>query len=220
MITFDYFNFFDELTKNNSKEWFDIHRKEYENYVKKPFKKLVDEIILEIFKIDSRIQIESKDAIFRINRDIRFSKDKTPYKTHCSAVIAPKGKKDMVNPGIYFELNSSGMIIYGGIYNPNSEELGKIRIYLAENLQEFQSIINEKIFLDYFDGKILGEKSKRIPKELNEAAKIEPLLFNKAFYYTNSYSKKEVLNSGVKELVVSNYLASMPFINFFKGVLK
>src|SRR6056300_1464554 len=104
MITKEYFDFFAELEKNNNKEWFDKNRKRYAKHVKEPFKKLVSDLITEVSFIDSDIAtLEPKNAIFRINRDIRFSNDKTPYKTFNGAVIAPKGKKDHTTPGIYVE---------------------------------------------------------------------------------------------------------------------
>ena len=82
MITKEYFKFFAELEQNNNKEWFDANRKRYDKHVKTTFKKLVEQIITEVAFVDDSIaSLEAKDAIFRINRDIRFSNDKTPYKT-------------------------------------------------------------------------------------------------------------------------------------------
>ena len=90
----DYLEFFKELAGNNHKEWFDIHRKRYEQSVKIPMQVFVKDLILALKRIDKEIQIEPKDAIFRINRDIRFSKDKSPYKLQSSAIISKYGKKD------------------------------------------------------------------------------------------------------------------------------
>ena len=84
----DYLEFFKELAPNNNKDWFDKNRKRYIDSVKEPFKKFVTDLIQEISKVDDEVQIEAKDAIFRINRDIRFSKDKTPYKLNNSAIIS------------------------------------------------------------------------------------------------------------------------------------
>jgi uncharacterized protein (TIGR02453 family) len=86
----DYFEFFKELAANNHKEWFDVNRSRYHSSVKEPFDKFIADLITEVHKIDKKIEIAPKDAIFRINRDIRFSKDKTPYKLNRSAIISPR----------------------------------------------------------------------------------------------------------------------------------
>ena len=90
-FTPDFLQFFIELAPNNNKDWFDINRKRYENSVKEPFKKFVQQLIGELAKSNPAFEsLEAKDCIFRINRDVRFSKDKIPYKMMVSAVIAPK----------------------------------------------------------------------------------------------------------------------------------
>ena len=82
----EYLNFFNELSENNNKLWFDENRKRYEKFVKKPFENLITDLIAELSNIDLKITMQAKDAMFRINRDIRFSNDKTPYKTQMSAL--------------------------------------------------------------------------------------------------------------------------------------
>lgn len=95
MAYFDenFLKFFKSLNKNNHKEWFDKNKSTYEASVKKPFEKLVADLIFKMQKLHPGFQCEVKDAVFRINRDIRFSKDKTPYKTNVSAVICHGGRK-------------------------------------------------------------------------------------------------------------------------------
>jgi uncharacterized protein (TIGR02453 family) len=86
-------DFFKELAANNHKDWFDSNRKRYEESVKKPFSNFVSQFICELAAIDSEFnELTASECVFRINRDIRFSKDKTPYKSTCSAVVAPGGK--------------------------------------------------------------------------------------------------------------------------------
>ena len=93
-FTKDFIDFFKELAANNKKEWFDFNRKRYEKSVKQPFAEFVQEMIDRIRADDPKVDISTKDAIFRINRDVRFSKDKTPYKTHMAAIVSARGKKD------------------------------------------------------------------------------------------------------------------------------
>ena len=94
----DFLRFFKELAGNNNKEWFDLNRKRYFKEVKDPFHHFIEDLIAAVQKEDSNVNIAPKDAIFRINRDVRFSKDKTPYKLQVSAIISKGGKKDKVSP--------------------------------------------------------------------------------------------------------------------------
>ena len=99
----EYFLFFKELRKNNNKHWFDANRDRYEQHVKTPFKAFTQHILYQLAKKDDLIFTNAAKCIFRINKDIRFSKDKTPYKLNVSAVVAPEGKKSRAINGIYFE---------------------------------------------------------------------------------------------------------------------
>ena len=99
----DFIDFFKELQQNNHRDWFHSQKKRYENSVKQPFLIFVQEIINQMQDMDQAITMEAKEAMFRINRDIRFSKDKSPYKTHMAAIISAGGKKDMTTPGMYLQ---------------------------------------------------------------------------------------------------------------------
>ncbi len=101
----DFIQFFKDLAPNNNKDWFDENRKRYETIVREPFKSFVDHMISELHKVNPKFtDLTNKDCIFRINRDIRFSKDKTPYKMNVSALVAVGGKKNYMGEGVYFEL--------------------------------------------------------------------------------------------------------------------
>lgn len=102
LFTKDFIDFFKELSQNNNKKWFDQNRKKYEKFVKVPFHSFVERMIEKIEDDDPDMKITPAESIFRINRDIRFSRDKTPYKTQMSALISRTGKKDKGFPGIFF----------------------------------------------------------------------------------------------------------------------
>ena len=123
-----------------------MNRKRYESNVKKAFENFISDLISTIQKHDKKIEITYKEAVFRINRDVRFSKDKTPYKMNRSAAIAAGGKKDHVNPGIYFEITPEHVRVYTGVFGPDKHQLLAIREEIADNLEEFDKIINEKKF--------------------------------------------------------------------------
>ena len=125
----DYLEFFKELAANNHKDWFDANRRRYETVVRDPFKNFISRLITEMSKTDPDLEIQAKDAIFRINRDIRFSKDKTPYKLNNSAIISKEGRKNKNYPGIYLEFGPEKLAFYGGIYMPDGEQTQKIRTF-------------------------------------------------------------------------------------------
>jgi len=181
MITNEYIDFFNELSENNHREWFHENKKRYEKFVKKPFEDLVAELIL----IESEYQpisITPKEAVFRINRDIRFSNDKSPYKLNRSAVISPGGRKDHSTPGVYVELGAEKLSIAGGVWSPDKEQLQKVRSFIVDDIDDFKDVADEKNFVATFGG-IRGDRNKRLTKEFADAAQNEPRVFNKQFYW-------------------------------------
>ena len=176
----DYLEFFKELAANNHKEWFDQNRKRYESVVRDPFKTFIGQLISEMSKSDPELDIEAKDAIFRINRDIRFSKDKTPYKLYNSALISPSGRKDKNNPGIYLEFSPEKLGVYG---------------------------------------EVLGEKSKRIPKEFREAAESQPLLYNKQWYYHADLAPEVILSEELMDTILDLWRTAQPVKSFLSNAI-
>lgn len=217
-FTADYLEFFKELAPNNNKEWFDINRKRYLNSVKEPFKKFVSDLIQEVAKLDNEVQIQAKDAIFRINRDIRFSKDKTPYKLNNSAIISKTGKKDKNYPGIYIELSPDKFRFYGGVYMPDTKQIQKIREAIVNQGDELNNILKNKDFKSKF-GEIKGEKNKRIPIEFRELAKKQPLLLNKQWYHFAELSPKILLQDDLMETVLEYVQAASKMRVFLKNAL-
>lgn len=218
-----YFNssflkFFKELSKNNNKEWFDENRKTYEKEVKKPFADFVDEMINRIHDEEPEVLIKPADAIMRINKDIRFSKDKTPYNTYVAANISRYGKKDKSYPGIYFQLSHEGVMIAGGAYMVDNPTLQAIRNYIADNLKEFSAAYRDKSFKEKF-GEIQGEKSKRIPPEFKEIAEKEPLILNKQFFYSATLKPDIITSEKLPEILMEYYRAGKRVNEFVKKAI-
>lgn len=217
-FTNDYLEFFKELAANNHKDWFDENRKRYQESVKKPFDAFVDAVINEMRKTDSSINIQAKDAVFRINRDIRFSQDKTPYKLNRSAIIAPGGKKNKTFPGLYFEFSPEHVRVYTGAYMPDKDQLQAIREEIADNLTEFDKIITNKKFIDTYQ-EVRGEKNARIPKEFKEAGEKQPLIYNKNFYVYTTLPAEIILEDDLVKTITNTYKIAEPFANFLKKPL-
>lgn len=210
----EFLDFFIELAPNNHKEWFDQNRSRYENFVRDPFKLFVQDVIDEIAKKDSAYKdVEAKDCIFRINRDIRFSKDKTPYKLNVSAFISPEGRKNKAAKGVYFELTPEHVRVYGGVYEPDKETTYSVREGIASNPAAFKKVYSEKSFKSVF-GEILGEKNKIIPKEFKEVGEKEPLIYNKHWYFYTQFEPELIITDDLKKIIIQSYEAGKPVQEF------
>lgn len=216
----EFLKFFIELAPNNHKDWFDQNRKRYENFVKEPFKDFVTHLIAQLAQKDPVFkELEAKDCIFRINRDIRFSKEKSPYKLQVSAVVAPEGKKSKAVNGVYFELGPEKMRVYGGIYEIDKDDLLTVREGIAKNPAAFKKAYNDPAFKGVF-GDIRGEKNKIIPKELKEAAEKESLIFNKQWYFFTEFEPETILRDDLDQLILDCYAAGRPVEEFFNKLIK
>ena len=180
MITKAYSSFFNELSKNNHKEWFHANKKRYEKDVKEPFMQLLETLLPSLREWDDRILPDPKKAVFRINRDIRFSKDKSPYNTIMKAGFSPEGKKS-IYPGYYLGIDAENVHVGGGLFMIRPPELKKVRDHIAKNPDILIQLINRKGFTENF-GKLKGDKSKRLDKSLLEVTKKTDLIYNKQFY--------------------------------------
>ncbi len=214
----DFIDFFSELNKNNNRDWFNSNKQRYIESVKDPFYHFVEELIHNIHDDEKSINLTPKEAIFRIYKDVRFSKDKLPYKTTTSAIISPGGRKDFTTPGIYVEMDFNGIRFYGGAYFLEKNQLQNLREYIAGNLKQFQKLLNEKNFKSKF-GELRGEQNKRIPKEFVEIAEQEPLMMNKQFYFVAELGPKKITSPTLVETLMKLYAIGKPMNKFLvKGI--
>ena len=217
-FTKDFIKFLKDLSKNNNRDWFNENKKRYETSVKEPFFNFIDEIITRVNMDDSSVAIEPKDAIFRIYRDVRFSKDKSPYKTHASAVVSPGGRKDFGNPGMYLEINSKDFRIYGGLYMLNKDQIQAVREHIASNLKPFAKLLKEKKFKTTY-GEILGDQNKRLPVEFDKLKEEQPLIANKQFYFFDKLELDTILKPNLTDIVMKHYQIAKPVNAFLKEAL-
>jgi uncharacterized protein (TIGR02453 family) len=208
-FTEDAIEFFRELELNNDRAWFEANKKRYETSVKVPLEAFVQRLIDRM-----GLKITPKDAIFRIHRDVRFSKDKTPYKTHAGAVVSEGGRKSgSASSGLYFHFDGRNLAVASGHYEVSPEQLLKFRRHILANLQEFEKRLKDKAFLKHFGG-IAGEKNKVLPAEFKEAAKSQPYLANKQFYYWGESEADELLREDLDDFVLEYYRAAGPMNEF------
>ncbi len=218
-FTPDFVQFFKELAQNNNRDWFHANKTRYEKQVKLPFATFIQHLIDRIEAIDHRVVMTPKDAIFQLHRDTRFSQDKTPYKLFTSAIISAGGKKNTTFPGLYIQLSHEQAEIYSGVYMPEKEALQKIREHIAANPEAFKKLVNDPVFKEKF-GTIHGEVNKRLPKELEAAAKNEPLIYNKAFYYFATLPTKAIYQDDFPDVVMTYFQAAQPLGHFFEAALR
>lgn len=207
-----YLKFFKDLSKNNHKDWFQENKKRYTSDVREPMIALVEEVSQLMQKHDAEMKVIPAKCLSRINRDIRFSKDKTPYNIHMHAHIS-KGSKEDPKPGIAFRFGPEYCGIMGGFYNPQKERLLALRQTIASDLKTFQRLIKNKKFVDKF-GTIQGDALKRIPKEFQEVYEKEPLIANKQFYYVKQLKPSFANEKNLAKTIVDYWLAAKPINEF------
>ena len=208
-----YIDFFQQLNENNNRKWFDENRKWYELAVREPFKELLDDLLPEIKKLDEGIHMESKDALFRVNRDLRFSQGKPPYKTHMAAGFSRGGRKSQY-AGFYLQLGLNDIIIGGGLPFIEKERLKKIRIEIGYNKKELQRIIEHPDFKSLF-GFVLGENDKELPKNFIDIYEENPLIANKQFYYGSLYqTEKWLFKEDLPQHIMKHFHAGFNFNKF------
>ncbi|MBI5914189.1 MAG: DUF2461 domain-containing protein [Bacteroidetes bacterium] len=212
-FTPDFLNFLTELSLHNDRDWFNANKARFKKNVEEPFVKFIGALIDRVQTVDPRVILTPKDAVHRIYRDIRFSNDKTPYKTHMSAVIAPGGRKGMHESGMYVQLGHEDFRIYGGAYMPEKAQLQNIREAIAADPGGFSALIGAPAFVEKF-GQIHGEENKRLPAELMEAAEKQPLIFKKSFYFFHVFPAETVLRDDLPDVCMEYYLAGKPVGDF------
>ncbi|MEZ4980462.1 MAG: DUF2461 domain-containing protein [Saprospiraceae bacterium] len=212
-FTKDFIDFWKDLKENNDRDWFNENKKRFKSHVEKPFQEFIGDAIVRFQQYEPSILITPKEAVFRIYRDIRFSADKTPYKDHISAVVAPGGRKGNMMGGAYIELSNENSKVYGGIYMPDKKTLENIRYHIAANPDEFQSLLEDETFKKTY-GEIQGEKNTRLPKEFDEAAERQPLIYNKSFYFFHRFKPTDILKDNFMDLIVEKYVAGKPMADF------
>ncbi len=208
--------FLDELSQNNNKIWFDQHRPDYEA-ARSSFEQLIDELIDEFRASDHLQGLTAKDCIARIYRDIRFTKDKSPYKTNLAAVIAPGGWRSTYI-GYYISISPHGQsMVAGGLYHPTQEQLNRFRQVISENADAFKKIIGAQDFLQAF-GTVEGERLKTAPKGYDRTHPEIALLQLKQIMAIHHFSDQEVVAHNFSAQVARICQAMKPFLAYLSSI--
>ncbi len=203
--------FLTQLKENNDRDWFTANKKAFETE-QKLAKLFFTQILNELEKTDS---IE-KMQIHRIYRDIRFSKDKTPYKNHFS--VSFDRTKPLLRGGMYLHIENNASFVGGGFWEPNNEDLFRIRKEIELDASDLKKIITDKTFISYF-GTIEGEELKTAPKGFDKTHLDIELIRKKQFVIRRKFSNSEVLSPNFQEEVLATFQAMRPFFDYMSEVL-
>ena len=218
MINSETLKFLKGLEKNNNKEWFDLNRKTYEQ-AKANYLDFVGEVLGRMKKIDTSLaDLEPKQCVFRINRDVRFSKNKAPYKTNMGASFSKGGKKVQC-AGYYFHLEPGASFIGGGFWMPMAPELNKIRQEIDYGFEEFNTIINKKKFKTSFGSLSDSEKLTRPPKGYEAENPAIELLKLKSFIVMSEVKDAELTGKELVNKVVDHFETMMPLVDFLNKAI-
>lgn len=218
MLTKETIDFLKKLEKNNNRDWFNANKNAFvranDNVIA-----VTGDLIGRIAKFDAAIVgIDPKSCVFRIYRDVRFSKDKSPYKTNLGAFIAPGGKKAML-PGYYFHVQPKMFFSAAGIHMPEGSELLKIRSYIAANTKEFFKIVEAKKFVERFGGFHDGDKLTKPPKGFDADHPAIEYLKLRSFTVGEEFSEKDVLSTDYPKMLAESFRAAYPLVDLLRRAL-
>lgn len=201
-----------DLKINNDRDWF--------TETKPTFKKAQDnakEVYASIRKgLEKHDEIDAF-KLFRIYRDVRFSKDKTPYQPHFAGSFSRLGKE--LRGGYYLRIRPGESFLAGGFWEPNKDDLLRIRKEIEQDATEIRDILEDKNYIKYFGGKFEGEELKSAPRGFDKAHPNVDLLRKKGFIAVRNFTDEEVLAPNFLDEVNKSYLTLRPFFNLFSDIL-
>ena len=209
--------FLSGLQKNNNKPWFEQHRSAYEK-ARGEFEALVDELILGLGAIDDMHGIAAKDCIMRIYRDLRFSKDKSPYKIAMSASIGPGGRHAWRHNYFFHLEPPNRSMLAGGLHEPESAQINRFRAAIARDSRKFKAIVAERSFKGYF-GEVKGEKLKTAPQGYDRDHPEIDLLRLKEVVAIHNLSDEQILSPGLATHLIKGCTVMKPFLDYLDTVL-
>jgi len=218
--------FLRSLARNNKREWFEANRERYESEVKRPLQVLVEEIDARLGEIAPEMVGNPKKSIFRIYRDVRFSKDKSPYKTNAAAWFYHRDAGHAVGTqavhggaGFYFQIAPKESIVAGGIWMPPGEALRTLRLAIANNHEELRAILKMPAFKRAFGSLSDGAVLKRAPAGFDPEHPAVDLLRYKSFTVSQDLTEAELLSPKLPDIVAKRFGTMLPLVRWLNRVL-
>jgi uncharacterized protein (TIGR02453 family) len=206
------FEFLQDLKQNNNRDWMQDHKKTYQEGEKK-----LKQFYAEVEKGLNQTDEIAKLKIFRINRDIRFSKDKTPYNVHRSVSFSRAGAQR--RGGYYLRLEQGNSFMAGGFFDPNPADLLRIRKEFSMDATEIRNILNNKEFEKAFGGFNQEYAVKTAPKGFDKEDPNIDLIRLKSYFVTHYFTDNEVFSENFKDILLHHYQLLRPYFNYMSDVL-
>jgi uncharacterized protein (TIGR02453 family) len=209
------FDFLRDLKKNNRRDWFEKNKDRYEVFVKFPLLGFIGSFGPAMQTVSTSFVADTRPmggSMFRIYRDTRFSKDKTPYKTHAAAQFRHHVGKDVHAPGFYLHLEPGGVFAGGGLWRPESTVAGQVRDAIAARGAEWDSIMADRVFKKTCSFE--GEKLSRPPRGFSKTHPMIEWLKYKDFTFFAKFTEKEACSGGFVEKVAASFKAASPLMRF------
>ena len=211
MISKELFQFLKDLKSNNTREWFNEHKSVFQDH-QKEVKAFYQEVESQLGQTD----LIEKHKVFRIYRDVRFSKDKTPYKSRFAGYFMRATKE--LRGGYYLNVEPGNSIVGGGFYGPESDDLKRIRKEFEQDDSEMRAILNNKKFKATF-GELQGAELKSAPRGFDPEHPAIDLIRKKQFYVIRKFTDKEVQSPDFGKQVIETYQTIRPFFDYMSAVL-
>lgn len=208
-------DFLETLSKNNNREWFNKHKDLYIE-AHNNILAFADSLLTEMTKHDKIETSSGKESLFRIYRDVRFSKDKTPYSTHWSGGFKRATKK--LRGGYYFHVKPGNSFVAGGFWGPEPNDLKRIRQDIDLNYKDWKKLLSNKTLVKTF-GKMIGEQVNSAPRGYSKDHPAIDLLRYKQFLFKHEFTDKEVCGSDFVYKVNDVFKKMRPFLNYMSEVL-
>ncbi len=221
MITKEALQFLEDLIANNNTDWMHANKKRYENY-KKDYHNYITNLLSELKPLDKSLEpLEVKNCTFRINRDIRFSKDKSPYKTNMG-VWFTQNKFRKNSPGYYIHYEKGNSFIAGGVWCPEPEELKKIRKEIAFFHDDLETIVNDKTFKKEYKDLTRDENNmlKKAPKDFDPNHPAIEFLKLKSFTASEKIDDQLFLNKDFSKIATQKLIVLKPLNDFLNRALE
>ncbi len=209
------YDFLNELNLNNNREWFHLHKKEYESSHGQMIH-FAESLLGEMRKHDDIATISGKKSLFRIYRDVRFSKEKLPYKISWSGSF--KRATKTLRGGYYYHIEPGNTFIAGGFFGPNPADLKHIRNHIDQDDSMLRDILESRAIKSYF-GALLGNQVKTAPKGFSKDHSAIDLLRYKQFILKHEFSDKEVLQKGCYKKMAEGFQKLRPFFDAMSEIL-
>lgn len=214
------FRFLSELADNNDREWFAANKQRYVEQVRDPLLRFIREFEDPLHRVSPHFRADARangGSMFRIYRDTRFAKDKSPYKTHAAAHFRHEAAKDVNAPGFYLHLEPGGCFMGAGIWHPDGETLGKIRQAIVDAPGEWSKLLRSKALRETFA--LEGESLKRPPRGFDAEHPLIEDLKRKDFVVVRKLTRREVTAPGFIRTFAASCRQAGPFVRFLTDAI-